>query len=73
MEKRAILAVVLSVVVFYIFSMLMGPDKKQAAPIRSPECCYHRSPCCCTGSRSSCSGCRLFTAGPGTDRQRHHG
>jgi YidC/Oxa1 family membrane protein insertase len=33
MEKRAILAVVLSIVVFYIFSMIMGPDKKQAAPV----------------------------------------
>lgn len=34
MEKRAVLAVVLSIVVFYLFSMLMGPDKKQAtAPL----------------------------------------
>ena len=32
MEKRAFLAVVLSIVVFYIFSMVMGPDKKPAAP-----------------------------------------
>jgi YidC/Oxa1 family membrane protein insertase len=35
MEKRAILAVVLSVVVFYIFSMVMGPEKKQVAPATS--------------------------------------
>lgn len=33
MEKRAFLAVVLSIVVFYIFSMVMGPDKKQGAPV----------------------------------------
>jgi YidC/Oxa1 family membrane protein insertase len=32
MEKRAFLAVVLSIVVFYLFSMVMGPDKKQVAP-----------------------------------------
>ena len=31
MEKRAVLAVVLSIVVFYLFSMVMGPDKKQTA------------------------------------------
>jgi YidC/Oxa1 family membrane protein insertase len=36
MEKRAFLAVVLSIVVFYIFSMVMGPDKKQVAPA-SPQ------------------------------------
>ena len=36
MEKRAFLAVVLSIVVFYIFSMFMGPDKKVAAPV-SPQ------------------------------------
>jgi len=36
MEKRAFLAVVLSIVVFYLFSMVMGPDKKQAAPV-SPQ------------------------------------
>jgi YidC/Oxa1 family membrane protein insertase len=36
MEKRAFLAVVLSIVVFYIFSMVMGPDKKQVAPV-SPQ------------------------------------
>ena len=36
MEKRAFLAVVLSIVVFYIFSMVMGPDKKQAVPV-SPQ------------------------------------
>jgi YidC/Oxa1 family membrane protein insertase len=36
MEKRAFLAIVLSIVVFYIFSMVMGPDKKQAAPA-SPQ------------------------------------
>ncbi len=38
MEKRALLAVVLSVAVFYVFSMIMGPqsDKKQvAAPAAS--------------------------------------
>jgi YidC/Oxa1 family membrane protein insertase len=29
MEKRAFLAVVLSIAVFYLFSMFMGPDKKQ--------------------------------------------
>jgi len=32
MEKRAFLAVVLSIVVFYLFSMFMGPDKKQVTP-----------------------------------------
>jgi YidC/Oxa1 family membrane protein insertase len=32
MEKRAFLAVVLSIVVFYLFSMVMGPDKKQVPP-----------------------------------------
>jgi YidC/Oxa1 family membrane protein insertase len=32
MEKRAVLAVVLSIVVFYLFSMVMGPDKKQVTP-----------------------------------------
>ena len=36
MEKRAFLAVVLSIVVFYIFSMVMGPDKKQVSPV-SPQ------------------------------------
>ena len=36
MEKRAFLAVVLSIVVFYVFSMVMGPDKKQVAPA-SPQ------------------------------------
>jgi YidC/Oxa1 family membrane protein insertase len=36
MEKRAILAVVLSIVVFYIFSVIMGPDKKQVPPV-SPQ------------------------------------
>jgi YidC/Oxa1 family membrane protein insertase len=36
MEKRAFLAVVLSIVVFYVFSMVMGPDKKQVAPV-SPQ------------------------------------
>jgi YidC/Oxa1 family membrane protein insertase len=36
MEKRAFLAVVLSIVVFYAFSMIMGPEKKQAAPV-SPQ------------------------------------
>ena len=40
MEKRAILAVVLSVVVFYIFSMVMGPEKKQASAEHAPECRY---------------------------------
>jgi YidC/Oxa1 family membrane protein insertase len=33
MEKRAFLAVVLSIVVFYLFSMVMGPDKKQVVPV----------------------------------------
>jgi len=36
MEKRAFLAVVLSIVVFYLFSMVMGPDKKQA-PLPAPQ------------------------------------
>jgi YidC/Oxa1 family membrane protein insertase len=36
MEKRALLAVVLSIAVFYLFSMVMGPDKKQA-PLPSPQ------------------------------------
>jgi len=36
MEKRAFLAVVLSIVVFYAFSMVMGPDKKPVAPV-SPQ------------------------------------
>jgi YidC/Oxa1 family membrane protein insertase len=36
MEKRAFLAVVLSIVVFYLFSMFMGPDKKQGA-LPSPQ------------------------------------
>lgn len=31
MEKRAFIAVGLSIAVFYIFSMVFGPDKKQAA------------------------------------------
>ena len=35
MEKRAFLAVVLSIVVFYGFSMVMGPDKKQVPPVSS--------------------------------------
>ncbi len=33
MEKRAFLAIVLSIVVFYISSVVMGPDKKQVAPV----------------------------------------
>jgi len=37
MEKRAFLAVVLSIVVFYVFSMVMGPDKKQVAPVAQPN------------------------------------
>lgn len=32
MEKRAFLAVILSIAVFYIFSMLMGPEKKPVPP-----------------------------------------
>src|SRR5512133_473034 len=39
MEKRAFLAVVLSIVVFYLFSMFMGPDNKKAslpAPQNTP-------------------------------------
>ena len=36
MEKRAFLAVVLSIGVFYLFSMVMGPDKKQVPPV-SPQ------------------------------------
>ena len=56
MEKRAFLAVVLSIVVFYIFSMVMGPDKKQAAPVsrrtqpRLPLLPYNRPLPRCTTS-----------------------
>jgi YidC/Oxa1 family membrane protein insertase len=32
MEKRAFLAVILSIAVFYIFSMVFGPAKKQLPP-----------------------------------------
>ena len=33
MEKRAFIAVGLSIAVFYLFSMLFGPDKQAAAPV----------------------------------------
>jgi YidC/Oxa1 family membrane protein insertase len=36
MEKRALLAVVLSIAVFYLFSMFMGPEKKQP-PASAPQ------------------------------------
>jgi len=32
MEKRAFLAVILSIAVFYLFSMFLGPEKKQVPP-----------------------------------------
>src|SRR6185369_13968819 len=32
MEKRAFLAVILSIAVFYIFSIVAGPEKKQVPP-----------------------------------------
>ncbi|HEY4743269.1 MAG TPA: membrane protein insertase YidC [Desulfuromonadaceae bacterium] len=32
MEKRAFLAVILSIAVFYLFSMVFGPEKKQVPP-----------------------------------------
>jgi YidC/Oxa1 family membrane protein insertase len=35
MEKRAFLAVILSIAVFYIFSMLIGPEKKPAQPLNT--------------------------------------
>jgi len=35
MEKRAIIAVVLSIAVFYLFSFFFGPDKKQPVPSQS--------------------------------------
>ena len=37
MEKRAFLAVVLSIVVFYLFSMFMGPGNKLAVPTPAPQ------------------------------------
>ncbi len=36
MEKRALLAVVLSITVFYLFSFFFGPDKKQP-PVQNPS------------------------------------
>ena len=35
MEKRAFLAVILSIAVFYIFSMLIGPEKKPEQPLNT--------------------------------------
>lgn len=37
MEKRAFLAVILSIAVFYIFSMVFGPEKKQVPPSPAPN------------------------------------
>jgi YidC/Oxa1 family membrane protein insertase len=36
MEKRTIIAVVLSVAVFYLFSFFMGPQKPTEAPVQQP-------------------------------------
>lgn len=36
MEKRAFIAVGLSIAVFYLFSMLFGPDKQKVAPASPP-------------------------------------
>lgn len=36
MEKRAFIAVGLSIAVFYIFSMIFGPDKKPIEPVSKP-------------------------------------
>lgn len=36
MEKRAFIAVILSVVVFYLFSVVFGPEKKQPQPTPTP-------------------------------------
>src|SRR5665647_679183 len=36
MEKRTIIAVGLSIAVFYLFSMLFGPDKKKVDPAAVP-------------------------------------
>lgn len=36
MEKRAFIAVGLSIAVFYLFSMLFGPDKQKVAPVSPP-------------------------------------
>ncbi|MBI2354282.1 MAG: membrane protein insertase YidC [Deltaproteobacteria bacterium] len=37
MEKRAFLAIILSIAVFYIFSMFFSPEKKQLPPPAAPE------------------------------------
>ncbi len=37
MEKRAFLAVILSVAVFYLFSLVFGPEKKQVPPSPAPQ------------------------------------
>jgi YidC/Oxa1 family membrane protein insertase len=37
MEKRAFLAVILSIAVFYIFSILFGPEKKPVPPSPAPN------------------------------------
>jgi len=44
MEKRAILAVVLSIVVFYIFSMVMGPDTKQVPAPKNQQQAVPQAP-----------------------------
>ena len=36
MEKRAFIAVGLSIAVFYLFSMLFGPDKQKVTPAPPP-------------------------------------
>ena len=36
MEKRAFLAVILSIAVFYLFSVVLGPEKKQVPPPPTP-------------------------------------
>lgn len=37
MEKRAFLAVILSIAVFYVFSLFAGPDKKPVVPSQSAQ------------------------------------
>ncbi len=37
MEKRAFLAVILSIAVFYAFSLFMGPDNKPAGPVTNQK------------------------------------
>ena len=36
MEKRAVIAVGLSIAVFYLFSMMFGPDKQKTPPVTTP-------------------------------------